>query len=445
MPIYEIDFRGLLYPLQYDIFNDPARFKVVCCGRRWGKTKMCALIAVQKALQGKRVWWVTQTYEGTDLGFREIEALFKQIPMRLIIKHSKPKSIILPNGGSISFKSTKHSDYSRGEGLDYLIVDEADFIDVQPENSGKVWHELLRPTLVDRKGEAILITTPNIEGGWINKLWLKGNAGDPQYKSWSYSSYTNPYLDHKEIDDVKIDTPSITFRREYLAEWVSSAGARIQRAWLIDHYIDLPDTPEARRKWLDSLYISMGVDLAVSEKKTADYVAYAVIGRDASGKVFILDVQRMRGSFESQIEHIRRGMDQWNPNTVGIESVGYQDVMIQTLSKATSYAIFPVKVNKDKITRFAPLEARYERKEVWHLRGLPPEFENELFGFPNAEHDDQIDAMSCAWAVLGTPIAAGDEISGIFASSTMNDEEITLLDEVMQSEYGSMKEVLDGY
>jgi predicted phage terminase large subunit-like protein len=125
----------------------------------------------------------------------------------------------------------------------------------------------------------------------------------------------------------------------------------------------------------------------------------------------------MRGSFQSQIAFIKQQADKWNPSYIGIEKVGYQDVMVQTISRATNYAVVGVPANKDKIFRFAPLEARYERKEVYHVRGLPPEFETELFGFPVAEHDDQIDAMSIAWAVLGIPQGAG-AITGVFSGNS---------------------------
>ena len=155
------------------------------------------------------------------------------------------------------------------------------------------------------------------------------------------------------------------------------------------------------------------------------------------GNVYVLDVQRMRGSFESQIQFIKHAADKWNPSVIGIESVGYQDVMIQTISRSTNYAVYGVKATKDKVTRFAPLEARYERREVYHARSLPEYFEQELFGFPNAEHDDQVDAMSCAWAVLGKPHTEESDIPGVFAYSTMDKDGATI-DDVTQNSYGDV-------
>lgn len=433
-----------LYPLQEEVVRDNTRFKIVCSGRRAGKTKMCSAIAVQKALEGKRVWWMAPDYETTDLGWREVIALVHQLPFKCKEKNSSPKEIHFPNGGFIKFRSA--DSFSRGEGLDYLIVDEADFIDgegdIGAKNSGKIWNEILRPSLMDRKGSAIFITTPNIENGWIHKLAMLAQSGkDPQYKYWQFSSYENPFLDPAEIDAMKIDMPSIVFRREVMAEFVSTAGSRIRREWLQDRYLD-----NVSEKDLSQMWVSIGVDLAISTKTTADYTAYAVLARDVNGYVYVLDVQRARLTFKKQIDFLKQALDRWNPQTVGVESVGYQEVMVEELSLGTNFTVLPVKVTKDKVTRFAAMEARYERREVYHLRGIPPEFESELFGFPNSEHDDQIDAISCAWAVLGIPTATEDQINEAYSGCSMVDFPVrTTLDDIIDENRQLVDDVLDGW
>ena len=40
-----------LHPAQLEIFNSPARFKVVSAGRRFGKSRLAAWILIIKALQ----------------------------------------------------------------------------------------------------------------------------------------------------------------------------------------------------------------------------------------------------------------------------------------------------------------------------------------------------------------------------------------------------------
>lgn len=344
---------------------------------------MCSLVALKAAIEGKKVWWVAPTYTQAMLGFREAVAVSLQMPFP-IVNQPGAMQILCPSRGFIRFKSSEIPENLRGEGLDLLIMDEADF---QPE---VVWTEVLRPALADRKGAAIFISTPNIENGWFHKLWLLGQTGsDPETKSWQFSSYTNPYLDPAEIDRAKYDLPSIVFRREFMAEFVSSAGARVQRNWI--KYEDAPPS---------GLKVVLGVDLAISAKTTADFTACVALGQDKTGNLHVLDVQRTRATFAEQLDFISAFADKWRPSVIGVEDVAYQKAMVQQLSLATKYTVKGIKPDKDKVSRFAPIEARYEHGQVYHLRGLSPTFETELLSFPVSEHDDQCDAMSIAWSAL---------------------------------------------
>ncbi len=373
--------------MQMKITKDKTRFKVLACGRRWGKTRMCSQIAIEKGFKGKRVWWVAPTYQVARLGWREVVGVVSQFPTPVTVKEGA-MVVEFKSGGFIAFKSADAPDNLRGEGLDYLIMDEADFV------KGEVWEQVLRPALSDRKGGAIFISTPKVENGWFHKMFKKGQTGeDPEIKSWQFSSYDNPFMDPKELNKIREDTPSITFRQEYMAEFIGAVGARVQAAWL--KYEDVP-TPESRKGWK----IALGADLAISEKSTADYTAVAVMGRSLDGIIHVLEVARDRLSFAEQIKFIKRIADKWDVDYIGIEDVAYQRALIQQLSTATSYPVRGVKRSTDKIAFFAPVEARYELGQVIHVRGLLPFFENELLAFPNGEHDDSVDALSIAFTML---------------------------------------------
>jgi predicted phage terminase large subunit-like protein len=150
----------------------------------------------------------------------------------------------------------------------------------------------------------------------------------------------------------------------------------------------------------------MGVDLAISEKATADYTAACILGRDASGSLHVLDMARTRASFSQQIDFIKQLATKWQPSIVGIEDVQYQKAMVQQISAQTSLNVRGIRPDRDKVSRFAPLEGRYELGQVLHVRGLPQEFEAELLGFPMGAHDDYVDSMSIAFAALDESIVA---------------------------------------
>ena len=89
------------------------------------------------------------------------------------------------------------------------------------------------------------------------------------------------------------------------------------------------------------------------------------------------------------------------PQLIGIEQVQYQAAVIQELLRRTKLPIRGIKPDRDKVTRFAPLEARYEQGQVMHCEGLPSYFQDELLSFPVGRHDDVVDALGYAWQICG--------------------------------------------
>ncbi len=351
---------------------------------------MCAEIGLKEALEGGRVWWIAPSYSTAGLGFREVKAMAVKLPMPCIIREADREIIFPHSAGSIAFKSGERPELLRGESLTLAIFDEADFI---KEN---VWEESIRPALADRLGKALIISTPYTIDGWFHKLFELGMAGtDPNYKAWQFPSNTNPFFPEDEWETLKASTThESVWKREYLAQFVGDAGARIKREWL--KYIEPLEIPRPLR-------VVLGVDLAISEKTLADYTAVAAIGyHQPTGNLYVLDVWRGRLSFQEQIDQVLAMADQYRADTIGVEIAGYQRAFSQTLAtRSTKYAIREITATKDKVTRFAPLESRYQQGLVTHVRGIPFDFERELLGFPEVEHDDQVDSLSIAWAALG--------------------------------------------
>jgi predicted phage terminase large subunit-like protein len=329
-----------------------------------------------------------------------ILSLINQLPKEFGVTYNIATRTINFNlsGGEFVFKSSDRPDSLRGEGLDLLVMDEAAF------HKKNVWSEILRPALADRKGSAIFISTPNPKknGMWFEQMFKDGqNSQIKNMKSWQLSSYLNPYLDPEEIDQIREVTPDSIFRREYLAQFVSDDTARIARESI--QYIDIDELKDNK-----NLAIAIGADLAISEKTTADYTAIACVARDLkTGNVYVLDIYRDRLSFARQKDLIKGFADKWNrPDlgwpeiVIGIENVNYQAALVQEVSREVGYAVYGIPSTKDKIARFAPLEAKYELKQVYHVEGLPLSFENELLSFPEGENDDYEDAMEKAYKAI---------------------------------------------
>jgi predicted phage terminase large subunit-like protein len=377
-----------LHPAQRQLLAHPARFKTVVAGRRWGKSRFGVALAVATAVEGKRVWWVAPTYAVSGIAWRLCKALLRAVPG--VDLREGDRAVVLPGGGEVWFKSSDRPDNLRGEGLDLLVMDEADFQD------GSTWTEVLRPALADRKGKALFISTPKVEGGWFHELFRKGQRGEEGWASWSYPSWTNPFLDPQEIEAARADLPSIEFRREFGAEFVSAAGARVKAEWV--RYA--PSAPP-------DLDVALGVDLAISERQDADYTALVALGRDRkSGRTYVLDARRGRMSFDKILSFIREAAALHSPRVIAIETQQFQAAVVGELLRTTTLPVRGVRADRDKLTRFLPLEARYEQGLVYHLTTLPRDFEQELCSFPVSAHDDYVDAAAYAYAALATDFTA---------------------------------------
>jgi len=259
-----------------------------------------------------------------------------------------------------------------------LILDEA--AGIPDELYGAV-----RPMLAVSKGRLVLMSTPRGEQGFFYETWAKSLEWEKIEVPWSDCPRIAPSF----VEEEKHERGGAWVAQEYECQFVAAGSTRIQRAWL--KYEDRAPS---------DLTISMGVDLAISTKETADYTAGAVIGRDSEGNIHVLDIARIRGSFSEQIKFIDQLAAKWQPAIVGIEDVAYQKALIQQVAAQTSLNVRGIKPIADKVSRFAPLEGRYEMGQVIHARTLDPAFENELLSFPVAEHDDMVDALAYAWMAL---------------------------------------------
>jgi hypothetical protein len=206
-----------LHRKQDDIRISKARFKVVSCGRRFGKTLLGVVLAISCALAGGAVWWVGPTSREAGIGWRAMKGLAQQIPG--VVVKAADRQIVFPGGGWIAVLSAQ-SQTLRGEGLDLIIIDEAAFL----PGLLNVWQEDLRAALSDRRGAAMFISSPNGRGDFYT-LWQRGsNIEHPDWKSWQASTYDNPFIPKSEIDAARRELPDWVFRQEYLAEFVTFAG-----------------------------------------------------------------------------------------------------------------------------------------------------------------------------------------------------------------------------
>jgi predicted phage terminase large subunit-like protein len=382
---------------QEEVSRDPARFKVLAAGRRWGKTRLGISESLHVASNGGRAWWVAPTYPIAMEGWRPLRVIGHGIPGAQV--READRELRLPGGGVIEVRSADNPQRLRGAGLDLVVLDEAAFM------AEETWSEALRPSLSDRRGGALFISTPKGH----NWFWdLHERAGDlDSWSQWRYPTSSNPRIDSAELDQARIELGSLVFSQEYDAEFVDMGGQVFHRDWL--RYCTIRTTSsgdaivelESGTVDVQDLRRFITVDLAASTKEHADYTVIAVTGFDGTNLI-VLDVLRRRLEGPDILPAIRRIMNHWNASVVHIERTGFQLALIQQ-ARRDGMAVKELRADRDKLSRSLPLQARMEAGHVWfpkHASWLG-ELERELLAFPNAGHDDQVDAISYAALLVG--------------------------------------------
>jgi hypothetical protein len=220
------------HPKQWLYHNSDARFRIACCGRRFGKSKMAARdLEPELFLPNRRYWIVGPTYDLAEKEFRYIwQDMIIGMQMgkdrrvkKAYNKRSGEMYLEFPWGTRLECRSAKHPETLVGDGLHGVIMSEA------AKHTQETWEQYVRAALSDYKGWATFVTTP--EGfNWFYDLWMAGNRRDmPDFACWKFPSWDNPYVFPQGRTDPEIrlieNTTAIEwFLQEYGAEFGAFVG-----------------------------------------------------------------------------------------------------------------------------------------------------------------------------------------------------------------------------
>lgn len=231
----EIPYRA--FPLMAAIHASPARFRVVCCGRRGGKSKMAntegfcmSLDAARRGVTKPRGVIVAPTNAMLRENWWDFTQTMKAAIQQTVISELRVDLGVL---GQVDFKSTEsQGGAGRGAGYDWAVLDEASRI---PPDA---WESDIRPALSDRQGRALMISTPR-GLNWFYDLYQRGQPGsstaDSAFASWQATTLdcwrsrfaTQPEqlaAAEAEMALIQRTTSESKFREEYGAEFLAGEG-----------------------------------------------------------------------------------------------------------------------------------------------------------------------------------------------------------------------------
>ena len=159
------------------------------------------------------------------------------------------------------------------------------------------------------------------------------------------------------------------------------------------------------------------IDLAISEKQTADYTAIVTIAKDRNdGKMYILDPRRIRGDVTAQMNLVFELYHLYPWRVFGVESVAYQKAFYQMLTlemnrRGITIPAVEVEVDKDKVRRAIDITPYIDNGQVLFNNSYQ-EFNSECFQFPKGAHDDYVDALTGAIKIATTYGGTGQVMTG---------------------------------
>lgn len=393
----------LLHPKQREVIQHPARFRVLACGRRWGKTRTMSWRAAKGLADAEEMLWVTPERKQFDSAWVAIQAL--QPACRPVMKDQIPR-LVTPHGGRLTFAPAADPENLRSVGLNRVFLDECDRL---PK---RAWVSVIRPALMDLRGEAMFGSTMRADAGesWLEEIYDKGQSDDePDWASWRFPSWENPSIPPEEIEAARRDMPEVDFLREVAAQFVRSTGARLKPEWI------KVATEKGAREWADilaagvgqTLGLAVGVDIAFTDTPGSDYTAAVVVGRSRTGNIWVIDADRHKsGSLDDAVKMVVGLGKRWGATRVVVEDVGGQKFAAEAIRRATTWTVTGQRPQGKKPERFSAIEVRFMNGEVRLAPGLPEYVTPELLAFPVGEHDDLCDSI--VYGFLGCPSAPED-------------------------------------
>lgn len=374
---------------QLEVHNSDARFKVLSAGRRWGKTRLGVNECLDVAAQGGRAWWVSPSYKTSEVGWRPLRQITRKIPgaeIRLV-----DRVVNFPGGGFVAVRSADNPDSLRGEGLDFVVMDECAFMQKE------AWTEAIRPALSDRQGKVLFISTPKGRN-WLWEIYQRGVSGEDGWQSWTFPTSSNPFIAKEEIEAAKRDLPEMIFRQEYLAEFIDDAGGvfrRVQEAAVLE-----PKEYEEGKQYI------AGVDVAAS----VDFTVVSVLDAESKEMVYLDRFNRV--DYPVLIDRLESVYHRYHLTSMVVETNSIGRPVIDELATRGLNIVPFTTTSATKQAIIQSLQSALENGSILVLNN--PVLIGELLSFeskrapsgsftysaPDGMHDDCVMSLAIAWSGL---------------------------------------------
>jgi len=385
---------------QREYLSSKARFRVLACGRRWGKTDAAAAeIAGRIATRdtGKQIA-IAPTLSQAMIVFDRVKWMLAAAGVIYTSTITPYPSIKVADsdGGRIvhilDARSGHEAKNLRGQGADHILMDEAAFM---PES---LITETVMPMLAASGGRMTLISTP-FGRNHFYRLFQMGELGENEFWSRTGASSENPIVDNAFLEIQRKLLTDQGFRTEYLAEFLDSTST----VFGYDYIQGALAAPI-----VDTGFAAVGVDWA----RHRDYsAAVAVRGTGLQAEVF--DVGTWKGmSWSEIVDRVAAFSKQVGANHISCDATGVGDSVTENLAESLR------SVRIDRVVFTTRSKGQMIRELVWMIEKgrlrLPSDVpllrELESYEVTYSEtspkyaaatgHDDRVCALALACSIL---------------------------------------------
>lgn len=231
-----------------------ARFCVLVCHRRFGKTVLAIMTLINAALRfpgddGRFGYVAPLRNQAKKVAWDYLKTFSRPVPGVKV--NESDLSIEFPNGSRITLFGADNPDAMRGLYLDGVCLDEV--ADMKPE----VWEAVIRPALSDRIGWALFIGTPK----GIN-LFSDLYEMAQRTKGWHAAMFRadeTTCLDPGELQLARDAMSDSLYRQEYLCDFTASMDNVLITIDMVSDAIKRRQPKLAELKGLPRI---LGVDVA---------------------------------------------------------------------------------------------------------------------------------------------------------------------------------------
>lgn len=370
---------------QATILSSKKRFKIVCAGRRFGKSWLAGAMILGQAVNFPKstIWYVAPT-RGMAKKIMWDTWLNDNIPREYIAEKNKlDMTIRFVNGSVLYVLSSDDPDSLRGSGVDLMILDECC-------KMKEGTYDTLRPVLSDKhvKGNALFISTPNGHN-WFYHLYQRGKENPEEYDVFQYTTLDGGNVLPEEIESARRDMSPKMFAQEYLASFETLSNRVYESFDRIENACEVEDW------WGRSGDIHVGIDFNVNPMTAA-------IAVESGGDIIFFDeIVEPNSSTQVLCDMIKRRYPKAHifayPDPTGKKRqtsarVGESDFTIIRANRFTLCAPNAPYSSRDKFNSFntALLNAKGER-HVFIARNTCPKLKAALEGYCYKEGGNDTD------------------------------------------------------